>query len=70
MAKLGLWTNAAGLLISVAGTLLLFLHVTNEYHSHIQDMGSIAVGYLGLILLGLTVSVTGVALLLGANVDR
>lgn len=69
MATLGLWTNAAGLLISTAGTLLLFTHVTNEYHSLIQDMGSIAVGYLGLILLGVSVSLTGVALLLRDIVD-
>jgi hypothetical protein len=69
MAKLGLWTNAVGLLISIVGTLLLFLHATNKYHSAIQDMGSIAVGYLGLILLGVSVSVTGVALLLSANSD-
>jgi hypothetical protein len=69
MAKLGLWTNALGLLISIVGTLLLFLHTTNKYHSAIQDMGSIAVGYLGLILLGVSVSVTGVALLLSANSD-
>jgi hypothetical protein len=67
MTKLGLWTNAVGLLISIVGTLLLFLHTTNKYHSAIQDMGSIAVGYLGLILLGVSVSVTGVALLLSAN---
>ena len=67
MAKLGLWTNAVGLLISIVGTLLLLLHTTNKYHSAIQDMGSIAVGYLGLILLGVPVSVTGVALLLSAN---
>jgi len=69
MAKLGLWTNAVGLLISIAGTLLLFLHTTNKYHAAIQDIGSIAVGYLGLILLGVSVSITGVALLLGANDD-
>ncbi|ELZ88828.1 hypothetical protein C453_01155 [Haloferax elongans ATCC BAA-1513] len=69
MATLGLWTNAVGLLISIAGTLLLFLHTTNQYHSAIQDIGSIAVGYLGLILLGMSVSVTGVALLLKANLD-
>lgn len=67
MTKLGLWTNAVGLLISIVGTLLLLLHTTNKYHSAIQDMGSIAVGYLGLILLGVSVSVTGVALLLSAN---
>jgi hypothetical protein len=64
MTKVGVWVNAVGLLISLAGTVLLFLHTTNEYHSAIQDIGSIAVGYLGLILLGVSVSVTGVALLL------
>lgn len=69
MARLGLWTNAVGLLISIVGTLLLFQHTTNQYHSAIQDIGSIAVGYLGLILLGVSVSVTGVALLLRANPD-
>lgn len=67
MAKFGLWANAGGLLISIAGTLLLFLHTTNEYHSSIQDIGSIAVAYLGLILLGVTVSVTGVGLLLSGK---
>ncbi|GGL65516.1 hypothetical protein GCM10009039_24230 [Halocalculus aciditolerans] len=67
MSKLGLWTNAIGLLISIVGTLLLFSHTTNQYHAAIQDIGSIAVGYLGLILLGVSVSVTGVALLLAAN---
>jgi len=59
--------NAVGLLISITGTLLLFLHTTNQYHAAIQDIGSIAVGYLGLILLGVSVSVTGVALLLRPN---
>ncbi|MFB6171631.1 MAG: hypothetical protein ABEJ23_03800 [Haloarculaceae archaeon] len=68
MSKAGLVTSVAGLLLSVAGTLLLFQHVTSEYHSAIQDVGSIALGYLGLILLGVSVSVTGVALL-RANVD-
>jgi hypothetical protein len=69
MAKLGSITSAAGLLVSIAGTLLLFLHVTNKYNSAIQDMESIAVGYLGLILLGLSASVTGVALLLREQVE-
>jgi hypothetical protein len=64
MPKVGLWTNAVGVSLSVAGTLLLFTHVTNKYHSAIQDLGSIAVGYLGLIILGASVSITGVALLL------
>ena len=67
MAKIGLWTNAAGLLISLVGTLLLFLHTTSQYHSAIQDIDSIALGYLGLILFGVSVSVTGVALLLRTN---
>lgn len=69
MAKLGMWTNVVGLLVSTVGTLLLFLHTTNKYHSAIQDIGSIAVGYLGLILLGISVSATGVALLLKENLD-
>lgn len=64
MVKLGLWTNGVGLLISIAGALLLYFHVSNRYHSSIQDIGSIAVAYLGLIILGVSVSVTGVALLL------
>jgi hypothetical protein len=64
MPKVGMSVNAVGLLVSIAGTLLLFLHTTNEYHSAIQDMDSIAVAYLGLILLGVSISVTGVALLL------
>jgi len=68
MAKIGLWINAVGLLISITGVLLLFLHTTNQYHSSIQDIGSIAVGYLGFILLGISVSLTGVALVLrGTN---
>ena len=69
MVKIGLWTSGAGLLISVLGSLLLFTHVTNEYHSAIEDIGSIAVGYLGLILVGVSVSVTGVALLLSAQIE-
>lgn len=69
MGRLGLWMNAMGLSISAIGTLLLFMHVTNEYHSSIQDIGSIAIGYLGLILLGVSVSITGVALLLRTNYD-
>jgi hypothetical protein len=64
MPKVGMSVNAVGLLVSIAGTLLLFLHTTNEYHSAIQDMDSVAVAYLGLILLGVSISVTGVALLL------
>ena len=69
MAEVGLQTSLVGLIISIAGTLLLFLHTTNKYHSSIQDIGSIAVGYLGLILLGVSVSVTGVALLLSVDPD-
>ena len=69
MAKAGLSVNAVGLLISITGTVLLFQHTTNKYHSAIQDIGSIAVAYLGLILLGVSVSVTGVALLLRTNAD-
>jgi len=64
MTRVGLWVNAIGLLVSFTGTVLLLLHTTNEYHSAIQDLGSIAIGYLGLILFGVSVSVTGVALLL------
>lgn len=69
MSQLGLWANVVGLLTSLVGTLLLFLHTTNEYHSAIQDIGSIAIAYLGLILLGIAISVTGVALLLRSNSD-
>lgn len=69
MAPVGLWTNAVGLLISIVGTLLLFLHTTNQYHAAIQDMDSIAVAYLALVLLGVSVSVTGVALLLRPKDD-
>ena len=69
MASLGLWTNLAGVSISIVGTLLLFAHVTSEYHAAIVDIGSIAVGYLGLILLGMSVSITGVAILLSEATD-
>lgn len=69
MAKVGMSVNAVGLLVSIAGTLLLFLHTTNKYNAAIQDMESIAVAYLGLILLGVSISVTGVALLLRNNHD-
>ena len=69
MAKRGLWTSAGGLLVSAVGTLLLFLHTTSRYHSAIQDIGSIAVAYLGLVLLGVSVSVTGVAVALETNDD-
>ncbi|UWG47553.1 hypothetical protein HSRCO_1269 [Halanaeroarchaeum sp. HSR-CO] len=68
MVKFGLWVNVVGLLISLGGTLRLFMHVTDEYHSAIGDIGSIAVGYLGIILLGLSVSITGVAVLLNNSV--
>ena len=67
LSTVGLWTSVVGLGISLVGTWLLFGHVTNEYHSAIQDIGSIAFGYLGLILLGVAVSVTGVAGLLRAT---
>jgi Ni,Fe-hydrogenase I cytochrome b subunit len=63
MAKPGLLTSAGGLLVSAVGTLLLFLHATSKYHAAIQDMGTIAVAYLGVVLLGVSMSVTGVALL-------
>jgi hypothetical protein len=69
MVKLGLSVNAVGLLISLGGTLLLLTHVTNKYHSSIQDIGSIAIGYLGVILFGVSVSLMGVALLLTAERD-
>ncbi|OYR58027.1 hypothetical protein [Halorubrum halodurans] len=69
MAETGLRANALGLLISLAGTLLLFAHVTDEYNAAIQDVGSIALGYLGLIVFGLSVSVTGVALLVRTGRD-
>lgn len=69
MARVGPSVNAVGLLISVIGTVLLVQHTTNKYHSSIQDLGSIAVAYLGVILLGISVSVTGVALLLSTNAD-
>ncbi|WP_311174150.1 hypothetical protein [Halobellus ordinarius] len=69
MPKAGLWANAVGLLISIVGTLLLFSHTTNQYHSAIQDLGSIAIAYLGLILLGISVSLTGLALLLRRTPD-
>jgi hypothetical protein len=69
MGKVGLLVNAVGLLISITGTVLLFQHTTNKYHAAIQDIGSIAIAYLGLILLGVSVSVTGVALLLRTSAD-
>ncbi|WP_424015824.1 hypothetical protein ACOZ35_07845 [Halorubrum xinjiangense] len=69
MKRLGLSVSVAGLALSVASTLLLLTHVTDQYHSHIQDIGSIAVGYLGAIVCGLSLSVTGVALLLWGRGD-
>lgn len=69
MGRVGLSVSAVGLVLSVVGTLLLFQHTTSEYHSAIQDIGSIAVAYLGVILLGLSVSVTGVAVLLSDHTD-
>ena len=69
MRSVGLSVSAVGLVISVVGTLLLLQHTTSEYHSAIQDIGSIAVAYLGVILLGLCVSVTGVAVLLSDRPD-
>jgi hypothetical protein len=38
-------------------------HATSEYRSAIQNTGTIAVAYLGLVLLGVSMSVTGVAFL-------
>lgn len=70
MTKSGLLTSAAGLLLSALGTVLLFLHVTNKYHAAIHDVGSMALGYLGLILLGVSVSLTGVALQLNSKPPR
>ena len=67
MPTVGLSVSVVGLLVSIAGSLLLFLHTTNRYHSAIQDIESIAVAYLGLIILGMSVSVTGVALLVRTN---
>jgi len=69
MARVGIWTGVTGLAISGLGTLLLFAHVTSEYHAAIQDMDSIAVGYLGLILFGVCVSVTGLTVKLRAAGD-
>lgn len=59
--------NIGGLIISCIGTALLLLHVTDKYHSAIQDIGAIAVGYLGIILLGLSISVTGIGFLVEAS---
>jgi len=70
MRKAGLLVSAIGLLISMIGTAVLYQHTTNKYHSAIADIGSIAVAYLGLILLGISVSVTGIALILSTNPDN
>jgi DNA topoisomerase VI subunit B len=67
MRKVGLWANVIGVTISFIGTVLLLLHVTSKYHSAIQDIGSIAVGYLGTILLGVSISVAGGVLVVGAK---
>lgn len=67
MRKVGLWVNVIGVTISFIGTVQLLLHVTSKYHSAIQDIGSIAVGYLGIILFGVSISVTGGALVVGAK---
>ena len=67
MSKSGLLTSLCGLLLSALGTVLLLLHVTSRYYAAIQDMRSIAVGYLGIIILGVTVSLTGIALQLHTN---
>jgi hypothetical protein len=64
MGQVGVLVNAVGLLISIIGTVVLFQHTTSEYHSAIGDIGSIAVAYLGVILLGISISITGIALLL------
>lgn len=70
MGKAGLLMSTIGLLISITGTVVLYQHTTNRYHSAIGDIGSIAVAYLSLILLGISVSVTGIALLLWTNPDN
>mgnify|MGYP006882774223 FL=1 len=67
MRKVGFWANVIGVMTSFIGTVLLLLHVTSKYHSAIQDIGSIAVGYLGIILLGVSISVTGGVLVVGAK---
>lgn len=69
MRKAGLWVSLSGVGLSFIGTLLLLLHVTSKYHAAIQDMGSIAVGYLGLSLLGIAVSISGCALVLSRSVE-
>ena len=67
MAETGVVVSALGVATSGIAVLLLFAHVTNRYHAHVTDMGSIAVGYLGLIGFGTSLSVLGVALLVSAR---
>lgn len=43
---------------------MLYAHVTDRNHSQTADIGSVAVGYLGAILFGVSVSLSGTALLL------
>jgi hypothetical protein len=43
---------------------VLYAHVTDRNHSQTADIGSVAVGYLGAILFGVSVSLSGTALLL------
>lgn len=64
MRKAGLFVTLSGGALSTLGTLFLLLHVTSKYHAAIQDIDSIAVGYLGIILLGIAVSISGIALIL------
>lgn len=64
MRKLGLSVNIVGLIVSTIGVVLLFTHVTSEFNRHIQDLGSIALGYLGLIFLGIAICLTGIAFIL------
>lgn len=70
MRKAGLLVNGVGLLISIIGTVVLYTHTTNRYHSAIVDIGSVAFAYLGIILLGISVSATGIAILLYINADN
>ena len=62
MKRLGPAVNAVGLLISAVGTIVRYAHVTDRYHSQTADIGSVAVGYLGAILFGVSVSLSGIAL--------
>jgi hypothetical protein len=70
MRKAGLLVSGVGLLISIVGTVVLYSHTTNRYHSAIVDIGSVAFAYLGIILLGISVSATGIAILLYINADN